>query len=122
MLKTLYKKVFIARAVYEEVVTKGKEEKYPFVGDVRGLGLILGMEFIHKDGSPDMDIPIDIYHAAFQRGLMVNIPTTERGRHSAISIKPPIIIAAEEIDDSMERLDDAMGPVTFDTCFGWLLY
>lgn len=28
MLKTLYKKVFIARAVYEEVVTKGKEEKY----------------------------------------------------------------------------------------------
>lgn len=28
MLKTLYKKVIIAKAVYEEVVTRGKEERY----------------------------------------------------------------------------------------------
>jgi len=87
------------------------KEKYPFIGDVRGLGLILGMEFIHDDGSPDMDIGVDVYHAAFERGLLINIPTTERGRHSTISIKPPIIITPEEIGDSMERLDEAIKSV-----------
>lgn len=84
------------------------KEKYHFVGDVRGLGLIFGIDFIHGDGSPDMDKNIDIYHAAFDRGLMVNVSTGQKGKHNVISIKPPLIITLEEIDDAMERLDDAM--------------
>lgn len=84
------------------------KEKYYFVGDVRGLGLLLGVEFIHEEGSPDKEIGIDVFHAAVERGLFINIPTTFPGHHSAISIKPPIIITPEEIDDAMQRLDDAM--------------
>ncbi|MFH0701020.1 MAG: aspartate aminotransferase family protein [Candidatus Woesearchaeota archaeon] len=84
------------------------KDKYSFVGDVRGLGLILGVEFVHQDGSPDTEIGIDIFRAAVQRGLFINIPTTFPGYHSVISIKPPIIITPEEIDDAMGRLDEAM--------------
>src|SRR3989344_4310664 len=84
------------------------KEKYSFVGDVRGLGLLLGVEFIHKDGSPDKEIGIDVFHAAVKRGLFINIPTTFPGHHSTISIKPPIIISLDELDDAMERLDDTM--------------
>ncbi len=84
------------------------KEEYYFIGDVRGLGLILGIDFIHKDNSPDMDKNIDVYHAAFDRGLMVNVSTSEKGRQNVISIKPPLTISLEEIDDAMERLDDAL--------------
>ncbi|MHA1687081.1 MAG: class-III pyridoxal-phosphate-dependent aminotransferase [Candidatus Heimdallarchaeaceae archaeon] len=84
------------------------KEKYHFVGDVRGLGLLLGVEFIHEDGSPDKEIGIDVFRAAVERGLFINIPTTFPGHHSVISIKPPIIISPDEIDDAMQRLDDAM--------------
>ena len=88
------------------------KEKYDFVGDVRGLGLLLGVEFIQRDGNPDKEIGIEIFHAAVERGLFINVPTTFPGHHSAISIKPPIIITPEEIDDAMERLDDAMQSVS----------
>jgi len=84
------------------------KEKYSFVGDVRGLGLLIGVEFIHRDGSSDKEIGIDVFRAAVERGLFINIPTTVPGYHSTISIKPPIIITPNEIDDAMQRLDDAM--------------
>ncbi|MBU1205007.1 MAG: aspartate aminotransferase family protein [Nanoarchaeota archaeon] len=87
---------------------KRMKEKYPFVGDVRGLGLLLGVEFIHEDGSPDKEIGIDVFHACIERRLFINIPTTFPGYHSAISIKPPIIITPKEIDESMGRLDEAL--------------
>ena len=83
-------------------------DRYSFVGDVRGIGLIFGIDFVHDDGTPDMDKNIDVYHAAFERGLMINVSTGQKGLHNVISIKPPITISLEEIDDAMERLDDAM--------------
>jgi len=84
------------------------KEKYSFIGDVRGMGLILGMDFVCKDGKPDMNKSVDVYFAALKRGLILNVSTTEKGKQNVISIKPPIIINDSEIDDSMSRLDDAL--------------
>lgn len=61
-----------------------------------------------EDGTPDTDRSVDVYRAAFDRGLLVNIPTTQKGKHSAISLKPPITITLDEIDESMEIMDDAL--------------
>jgi len=32
------------------------KEKYPCISDVRGIGLMVAIEFSHKDGSPAPDI------------------------------------------------------------------
>jgi len=91
---------------------KRMKERYPALGDVRGIGLILGMEFIKpEDGSPDFDIGMDVYREATNRGLLVNMPTTDEGKDNVISLKPPIVITTEEIDDSMDRFEDAMHAV-----------
>lgn len=34
------------------------KEKYPCISDVRGIGLMVAIEFSHKDGSPAPDIAV----------------------------------------------------------------
>jgi len=88
------------------------KEAYPFIGDVRGIGLMFGIDFVFDDGSPDRDINIDVYRAAFDRGLMVNVSTSQKGMHNVISIKPPLTITVNEIDEAMGRFDDATRSVS----------
>ncbi len=66
------------------------------------------MEFAHEDGTPYTDRSVDVYRATFDRGLLMNIPTTQKGKHNAISLKSPITTTLDEIDESMEILDDAL--------------
>ena len=87
---------------------KRMKERYSFVGNVKGLGLILGMDFVYEDGKPDMNKSVDVYFSALKKGLIINVSTTEKGRQNVISIKPPITISTTEIDDAMECLDDAL--------------
>ncbi len=87
------------------------KDAYPFIGDVRGIGLMFGIDFVRADGTPDMETNIDVYQAAFMRGLSVNVSTSQRGKHNVISLKPPLTITLREINEAMSRLGDAMRSV-----------
>ncbi len=106
IMSTVQKKhqLFIKR------LTEMKDE-YEILGDVRGIGLILGLEFVKKDGSRDMDIGMKIYREALKMGLLVNMPTTDEGKDNVISIKPPIVITEDEINYTMDILNDSFKSV-----------
>jgi 4-aminobutyrate aminotransferase len=44
-------------------------ERFPVIGDVRGRGLMLGLELVGPDGSPNPDLAEGILYAALRRGL-----------------------------------------------------
>jgi acetylornithine/N-succinyldiaminopimelate aminotransferase len=72
------------------------EEKYPFIQEVRGLGLILGME---------LDIPGGpVVEACREKGFLINC-TQEK----VLRFVPPLIITREEIDRLLEELDRIFG-------------
>ncbi len=87
------------------------KEKYPMIGDVRGIGLIIGIEFIRPDGSPNQDIAMRVYNETLKRGLLVNPPILDDGKDNIIGLKPPVIITEEEIDKAMDRFDESLGAV-----------
>lgn len=81
--------------------------EFSFVGDVRGLGLICGVEIVsdkvNRTANPAM--AMKIYKAALERGLR------SRPLGSTLAFSPPISICEEEVDEIVKILGAAMDGV-----------
>lgn len=85
------------------------------VGDVRGRGLFVGVEFVRDRAAktpfdPARRLHAQIRHAAMQRGLMVYpMGGTVDGRlGDHVLLAPPFICSARDIDTIVERFGDAV--------------
>ncbi len=83
-------------------------EKYRFVGDVRGKGLMLGVELV-RDRATKEPLPREVTRALFQeclrRGLVAMCYS------HAMRINPPLIISEEMALEGLAILDEAMAAV-----------
>jgi 4-aminobutyrate aminotransferase len=73
--------------------------KYPAISDVRGLGLMVGVEFHRADGShaPDPKLRDRVMHKCFEAGLLL-LGCGE----STVRMCPPLIVNDAEIDTAAE--------------------
>ncbi|MFC1847194.1 aspartate aminotransferase family protein [Chloroflexota bacterium] len=78
---------------------KSLQEKYSFISEVRGRGLLLAMEF-------DTEIAQDILMNCLDNGLLIN-----RLKPTAIRLIPPLIVSNEEIDGALSILDKALSSI-----------
>lgn len=67
------------------------------IGDVRGLGLMIGVELINKDGSPATELIKAFMEEAPKRGLVI----TKAGK-SVIRICPALNINKEQLDEGLD--------------------
>ncbi len=77
----------------------GLKDKYPFITEVRGKGLLVAVEL-------KKDIAQDILIACLHKGLLVN-----RVKPNAVRLVPPLIITKEEIDQAVGILDEVLSGV-----------
>lgn len=85
------------------------QEKHECIGDVRGNGLLLGVEIV-KDRQtkiPDNELGNNICHRCLQLGLNMNI-VRMKGFGSVFRIAPPLTITTNEIDLGISILDKAI--------------
>ncbi len=80
--------------------------RHPEIGDVRGLGLMIGVEFEHRDGSraPDGRLRDRVMQKCFERGLLV-LSCGE----GALRFCPPLIVTEKEAATAVEIFEAAMG-------------
>src|SRR5215470_13940727 len=88
---------------------------HPFVGDLRGRGLLRGIEIVSDRGTkepfdPSCKLHARIKHQALTRGLMVYPMggTVDGTRGDHVLLAPPFIIDSAGIDAIVERLGDAI--------------
>jgi adenosylmethionine-8-amino-7-oxononanoate aminotransferase len=81
--------------------------EFPFVGDVRGLGLVYGVEIVSdkEAKTPDPAMAMKIFKAAQERGLR------SRPLGNTLAFSPPLSINEEEVDEIVKRLGAAMDGV-----------
>ena len=89
---------------------RGLEQRHAFVGDVRGHGLMLGIEMVADQAQRTplprtSDIPSRVARAAYRRGLMVRVSGPN------LILSPPLIISAAELDYLCETLEAAFAEV-----------
>lgn len=82
--------------------------EFSFVGDVRGLGLICGVEIVSdkENKTADPALAARIFKAAQERGLR------SRPLGSALAFSPPLSITEDEVDEIVKRLGAAMESVS----------
>ncbi|MCB1024559.1 MAG: acetyl ornithine aminotransferase family protein [Acidobacteria bacterium] len=81
------------------------QEKYDCIGDVRGLGLMIGVEFVEDSETlkPTADLRDRIEMECFNRGLIILGCGT-----SVIRWSPPLILTRENVDVALEIFDQAI--------------
>ena len=85
-------------------------EKYPLIGDVRGKGLMQGIEFVldRKTKEPAPQAVGQLFEESRARGLLIG----KGGLYgNVVRIAPPLTASAEQIDEAIEILDHALAAV-----------
>lgn len=89
------------------------QDKYEFIGDVRGVGLMIGFEIVkdRKTKKADRDLTLQIVHRALdQYGLMLR--SSLYGFGNVLKIRPALNITLEQCKEMMDILDECLS--TFD--------
>ncbi len=86
---------------------KSLMEEFSFIGDVRGLGLVCGVDIVSDKEARTSDLAktMQIFKAAQERGLR------SRPLGSTLAFSPPISITEDEVDEIIKRLGAAMDSV-----------
>ena len=89
-------------------------DRFPFIGEVRGIGLLLALELVAdrrtKEPLPPGLKAFDrLTEAAYARGLII-YPRRSRGGYAGdhVIVAPPMIVTEGQVDDILGRLTDAL--------------
>ncbi len=90
-----------ARRVGQYLISKleSLRQKFQFITDVRGRGLLVALEF-------SSDIAESLVMACLERGLLVN-----RVKPDALRFMPPLIIGRDEVDEASDILEKALSGI-----------
>lgn len=95
----------------------GLAQKYKIIGEVRGRGLLLALEFVEdqesrKPFAEKLQINNLVTTQAFAEGLIIYPRRPINGLSGDhVLVAPPLIVTASEIDEILNRLDAALGKV-----------
>ncbi|NIH78784.1 aspartate aminotransferase family protein [Amycolatopsis viridis] len=84
-------------------------DKTPEIGEVRGLGLLVGSEFTKADGTPDTATAAAAQQEAARRGLLL---LTCGAYSNVVRMIPPLVVTAEQIDDALAIWAETVATVT----------
>ncbi len=84
---------------YLKMKLQSLQEKHPLIEDVRGLGLLIGMELKIKADA--------LVKACMARGFLVNCI-----QESILRFAPPLVVQKADIDALVDCLDDVLSEVT----------
>jgi len=79
--------------------------RFPTVGQVRGLGLMIGIEMVRDQGTRERapELRDRIVTLAFERGLLI----LGAGENS-IRLCPPLVVTREQCDTAVETLEECL--------------
>ena len=89
-------------------------DRYPFIGDVRGKGLLTAFEFVaDRHTMAPLDPKLNAYERlvelAYSRGLIIYSRRTRGGKEGDhFLVAPPLIITEEQIQEMMVILRDTL--------------
>ena len=87
---------------------RAMQEKYAFLGDVRGTGLLIGLDLVRNRATKEpleRAITERIFTEALRRGLLM------MGYFPRVRLNPPLTITAEQADAGLAILDEAFAAV-----------
>ncbi len=94
--------------VYFREHLEGLKEKYPLIGDVRGMGLIQAIELVEDGKRPAPEATNRLFEETKKRGLLIGRGGIYR---NVIRFTPPINIHKADVDQAIQILDASLDAV-----------
>jgi 4-aminobutyrate aminotransferase/(S)-3-amino-2-methylpropionate transaminase len=87
------------------------QERYPIIGDVRGLGAMVGLELVkdRKTKEPASQETVRLREKCYQNGLIV---LSAGIHHNLIRFLAPLVITDEELDEGLSILEQSIGEIS----------
>ena len=84
--------------------------RYKIIGDVRGLGLMIGVELVkdHVKKTPAVDETRKVRDLCRERGLLIGSGGV---KGNVLRLQPPLVISIEQIDKALDILESALKEV-----------
>ncbi len=85
----------------------GLLDRHALVGDVRGLGLFIGVELVRDRATlePAAEEASELVNRLRGRGMLLS---TDGPLHNVIKIKPPMVLTADDVDMVVRAFDDEL--------------
>ena len=87
---------------------KELQTKHNTIGDVRGMGLFIGLELVRMNGSEATDICAYVKNRMRGHRILIG---SEGPKDNILKIRPPLTIEAEDVDMILSALDTILGEV-----------
>ncbi|MGB9521269.1 MAG: aspartate aminotransferase family protein [Anaerolineales bacterium] len=86
------------------------KKKYPQIGEVRGVGLMLAMEFVHPNSNktPDPELAMNLLNTMLTEGLVAYMAGTYG---QVVRFIPPLIVTAEQVDEALMIIENGLAKV-----------
>ena len=75
----------------------------PVIGNVRGLGLLVGVELVRRDGSPAPAVAEATLCAALRRGLSFKVTMG-----NVLTLSPPLVVTRAELDRAIDIVAESV--------------
>ena len=81
------------------------KRRHPVIGDVRGLGLLLGVDLVEDRDSktPALDAGESVLYRALEKGLSFKLTMG-----NVLTLTPPLTITETEMDAALDILNDCL--------------
>ncbi|MBI5887161.1 MAG: aspartate aminotransferase family protein [Deltaproteobacteria bacterium] len=84
---------------------KAMQKKHPFISDVRGLGLMIGVEICEEDGSPGTGRMKEVLKRCLKKGLII----IECGIDKNVArLMPPLTVNEAEMAKALDIFEEAL--------------
>lgn len=95
---------------YMKAGLKGLMDKHLLIGDVRGLGLFIGIELVldRETLKPAKEHAYDIAERMKEQGILISI---DGPLYNVIKIKPPLVFTEANADQYIDTLDKILGNI-----------
>jgi len=92
--------------LHGSTLKRGLEElrqKYDFIRDIRGIGLMIGAELVYKNDNPMNKATDEILEKMKDRGIIIGKNGTSR---NVLAFQPPLVIDSCDVESVLSTLDD----------------
>lgn len=80
------------------------KDKYPLIGDVRGKGLMIGLELVKEKKEPAINEILTLFEITKKKGLLIG----KGGLYgNIVRISPPMTVDTSDIDEAIKILDQS---------------
>ena len=81
------------------------QKKHPIIGDIRGIGLMRGAEFVHADKSPAPEELEMVLEEMKNRGFIIGKNGVAR---NVMAFQPPLVITEADVNNVLNTLEDVL--------------